>query len=158
MKRAITTTMLVLTAGLFGLAAAQTEDAYETAGQQDSRGILDPSRFSINHSMSFGMASGSGSSLKSQSLYTTMLQYEFSKPVTLNLNFSLPIHSTFNSAHNITTENLESAEYFRNIPFDAHLTWNPTNNLMMRISVVKHNDASLLHAYQQTPYRLLDTW
>jgi hypothetical protein len=141
-----------------GAALAQTEDAYETSGDTPTVDLLDPSRFSINHSMSFGMASGTSSSLKSQSLYTTMLQYKFSQPVTLNLNFSLPIHSTFNDAQNLTADNLESADYFRNIPFDAHLTWKPADNLMMRISVVKQNEASMLNAYQNTPYRLLDTW
>ncbi len=106
------------------------------------KGLLDPSRFSVNHSVSFGMSGSPNSDLKSQSLYTTMMQYEFSQPVTFNLNFSLPIHSTYNDAHNLTQENLNSAEYFKSIPFDASLTWQPTDNMFLQLNIVKGTGSS----------------
>jgi hypothetical protein len=141
----------LLIVALFAVAAfGQTEDAYAT-GENKKSGLLDPSRFTLHHSVSFGMSTSNSSSLKSQSLYTTMLQYEFSKPVTLNLDFSLPVHSTYNSAHNLSRENIESMEYLRNIPFGAHLTWEPADNLKMRLSVVRHTGAEN-PAYYHTPY------
>jgi hypothetical protein len=125
-----------------GLSTAQTVDAYEDGASEDLVGLLDPSRFTLNHAVSFGMSSSSaGNGLKHQSLYTTMLQYQFSEPITVNVNFSLPIHSTYNSAHNFSSENMESAEYLRNIPFDASLTWQPSNNFMMRLSVLRNTGA-----------------
>ena len=119
---------------------AQTEDAYQTDDTQQKTGLTDPSRLSINHALSFGAASYSGySGLKSQSLYSTMMQYRFMAPVTLNLNFGLPIHSTFSSAQNLTADNLQSLDYFKSIPFDFSLTWQPSEKLMMRFSVVKQS-------------------
>ncbi|MBN1307067.1 MAG: hypothetical protein JXA18_04060, partial [Chitinispirillaceae bacterium] len=93
---------------------AQNEDAYTTGDEQKSVSLLDPSRFDIRHSVSFGAASGSGvNGLKSQSMYATMMQYRFTAPVTLNLNFALPIHSTFSSGRNLTPNNLQSLDYFK---------------------------------------------
>lgn len=125
-----------------GLSAAQTVDAYEDGASEEKVGLLDPSRFTLNHAMSFGMSSSSASNgLKHQSLYSTMLQYQFSEPITVNVNFSLPIHSTYNSAHNLSSENMESTEYLRNIPFDASILWQPNNNFMMKLSVVRNTGA-----------------
>jgi hypothetical protein len=85
------------------------------------------------------MSSGSGSGLQSQSLYMTMMQYQFSKPVTLNLNFGLPIHSTYNDANNLSRENIQSADYFKNMPFNASLTWQPSDNFSMRFTVARES-------------------
>lgn len=116
--------------------SAQDQDAYSTSSEQKGNSLFDPSRLSIQHSLSFGMASASGvSDLKSQSLYTTMLQYKFSAPVTINLNFSLPIHSTFSSVQNLTPNNLSSFEYFKNLPFNFSLNWQPTQNMLFHINV-----------------------
>ena len=139
MKRLISIAALLLT--VFAVSAmAQTEDAYAETDEEKSTkgGLLDPSKFSIRHAATFGMSSSSNTSgLQSQSLYMTMLQYQFSKPVTVNLNFGLPIHSTYNEANNLTQRNLESAEYFRNMPFNASITWQPTNNFLMRLTVAR---------------------
>ena len=116
---------------------AQTADAYEEQ-EGESKGLLDPSRFSVNHAASFGMSSSSNTSgLQSQSLYMTMMQYQFSKPVTLNLNFGLPIHSTYSSAHNLTPDNIKSADYLRSMPFSASLSWQPTDRLHMSLTVAR---------------------
>lgn len=116
--------------------SAQTTAAYK---QQTSSigGLFDPAKFSMNQMVSFGMVASGSSSLKSQSLYTTMMQYKVAEPLTLRLNFSLPIHSTANAAQNLTPTNIESAEYFKNMPFDASLSWQPYNNLLMQVRVVR---------------------
>lgn len=128
-------TIIMVVCLLFSV-SAQDQNAYNSSTSQKSIGLFDPSRISIQHSLSFGMASASGvSNLKSQSLYTTMLQYRFTAPVTMNLNFSLPIHSTFSSSQNLTPNNLSSFEYFKNMPFNFSLNWQPTQNLQFLLNV-----------------------
>ena len=132
--------------------SAQSERAYDAGGSgfgsggssgsasgdtAKYAGLLDPSRVKVNHAMSF-MAGGSQmSSVKSQSVYSTMVQYQFNAPVVLSLNFDMPIHSTFNQYNNLTQDNLQSLDYFRNMPIDASISWFPTQNFMMRLSVIK---------------------
>jgi len=139
--------MLVLAAAISVF--AQTEGAYEAGGPRSSSGIgaggdgtpylglLDPARFSVSHSMSFMAGGAKVSDLKSQSLYSTLMQYKFSAPLVLSLNFDMPIHSTFNPHSNLTNDNLASMDYFRNIPIDASLTWMPSDRFLMRVSVYK---------------------
>jgi hypothetical protein len=144
---------LLVTAALL---SAQTKDAYSTpSGSSTSLGgLLDPSRFSIHHSMGFEASSSNGNGLKSQSLYSSMITYKFAQPVTLNLNFSLPIYSTYSTANNLTPNNLKSLEYFKNMPFDASLTWQPQPNLLMQISVVRRTVADYYSPfYSYSPYR-----
>ncbi len=128
---------IIMLVCLFAISvSAQDKDAYSTSSEQKGNSLFDPSRLSIQHSLSFGMASASGvSDLKSQSLYSTMLQYKFSAPVTINLNFSLPIHSTFSSAQNLTPNNLSSLEYFKSMPFNFSLNWQPTQNMLFHINI-----------------------
>lgn len=139
---------------LSGMSYAQTVEAYGEDEKDGKKGfsLLDPSRFSINHSVSFGMASSSQySGLQSQSLYTTMMSYKFSNPVTLDLNFSLPIHSTLNSEHNINKENIESLDYFKNMPLDATLTWQPSEKFAMQLSVYRNTGVYNNH-YGRSPF------
>jgi len=132
--------------------AAQTEQAYEQDEAEESRSLLDPSRFTVHHSLSFGMSSSSNSSLKSQSLYTTMIQYRFAKPVTLNLNFGLPLHSTYSSERNLNWDNVESLEYFKSMPFDVALTWQPREDMLFRLSVSKYSTEDYQSRFLDTPY------
>ena len=126
--------ILALAAGGF----SQSTDAFSTGDEKKSTSFLDPSRFSIHHSVSFGAMSSSGvKGLQSQSLYTTMMQYQFAAPVTLNLNFGLPIHSTVTSAQNLNTSNLQSLDYFRSMPLEMSLTWQPTRNTLLQFNIVK---------------------
>jgi hypothetical protein len=126
--------------GLCSVAYSQTQEAYDQKDEAKS-GILDPSRLKIAHSMSFGMASGTSmSGLQSQSLYSTMMQYQFAAPVTLNLNFDLPVYSSFNSSQNMTGENMQSLDYFRNMPFDVSMIWQPSDRFQMRFSLVKYSE------------------
>lgn len=117
---------------------AQSAEAYGASSTEaPARGLLDPARLDIHHAVSFGAGGGSFSSIQSQSLYSTMIRYEFAKPVTLQLNFGLPIHSTFNRAQNLTADNIQSLEYLRSMPWDVSLSWQPKENLLMRFSVVR---------------------
>jgi len=128
---------VVLWTILAGMALAQSEHAYDSK-EGGGKGLLDPSRFTIHQAATFGMSTSStGSGLQSQSMYMTMMQYQFSRPVTLNLNFGLPIHSTYNDAQNLTADNLRSADYLKNMPLNASLTWQATDNLQMRLTVAR---------------------
>lgn len=150
MSRVVRSLMAV---GLLAVSlAAQTEQAYEEDEAVESRSLLDPSRFSIHHSISFGMAGSSTADLKSQSLYSTMIQYRFAKPVTLNLNFGLPLHSTYNDARNLSWENVESLEYFKNMPFDVSLTWQPREDMQLRLMVSKRNLEDYYYGHMNSPY------
>ena len=122
------------------LLIAQTKDAFDNGGDKTAdKGLLDPSRLSVSHSMSFGMLSGGGySSLQSQSFYSNMMQYKFTAPVTLNLNFSLPIYSTFSPYQNLTSQNMQSLNYFKSVPFDVSLCWKPSDNFQMNFSVANY--------------------
>jgi len=138
----------LLKAGIFliciiSLAVSQTVEAYKDTEKKEGISFFDPSRLTINHALSFGMSSSSAySGLKHQSLYTTMMTYQFSNPVTLNLNFSLPIHSTYSSEFNLNADNIQSLDYFKNIPFDAHLRWQPSENFAVQLSVIRNTGAS----------------
>ncbi len=122
------------------LVFAQSKTAYDqTSDSTKDKGLIDPSRLTVSHSMSFGMLSGGGySSLQSQSFYSTMLQYRFAAPVTLNLNFSLPIHSSFSPYQNLTAQNMQSLNYFKNIPFDVSLSWKPSDRFQFNFSIVNY--------------------
>src|SRR5512141_950562 len=84
---------------------SQTKDAYEQSGDKSNAGgLLDPQKLSIHHSLSFGMGTSSMSSMQSQGLYSTMLTYQFSQPVTLHLNFGFPLFSSFSPYQNLTQQ------------------------------------------------------
>ena len=115
---------------------SQTKDSYK----QDSAkgGLFDPSRLKIHHSLSFGMGAASGMSMQSQGLYSTLLTYQFSQPVTLHLNFGFPLYSTFAPYGNLNQKNLTSMEYFKNMPLDVSLSWKQASNLLLQINVVRN--------------------
>lgn len=144
---------LIITLVCISYIFAQTKDAYN-GNESKSGGFLDPSHFSINHSISFGAASTDlgFSSVKSQSLYTTMLQYKFNAPVTLNLDFGLPIFSTFSSTQNLTTQNIKSLDYFKSMPFDFSLSWQPLQNCYLQFRVCKYTEDPLTSQYYPYSY------
>jgi hypothetical protein len=119
------------------LAFGQNAQSYKSTGDSLKGGLLDPSRFSINHSLSMGMSSATGSSLQSQGLYSTMLTYKFSQPLTLNLNFGFPLFSTFSPGQNLSAQNIKSADYFKNMPLEASLSWKPTDNMFLQLSFIR---------------------
>ena len=140
---------------------AQTKDSYNSTDSGGQKGgLIDLSRLSMRHSLNFGMGTSIGSPLQSQSIYNTMLTYQFSQPVTLNLNFGLPIYSTFSSAQNLTEKNITSLEYFKSMPIDVSLSWKPSNNLFFQINVVRNPQYDLFSGpyspfyYQPFPMRV----
>jgi hypothetical protein len=132
----------------------QSSADFQSTGSDSSKGgIIDLKKLKVNHSVSFGMASfGSGSPLMSQGLYTTMLSYRFSQPVTLNLNFGFPLMSTFSQAQNLNAQNIQSLEYFRNMPIDMSLTWQPKPNLFFNLSVVRNGGYGYGYGYSRDPF------
>lgn len=121
----------------FAAVAGQTAGSYSPSKDSAKGGLLDPSKFFINHGVSFGMSSASGSSMKSLGLYTTMLTYQFSQPVTLHMNFGFPLYSSFSPMANPSAQNIKSAEYFKNMPMDFSLAWQPSSNLLFQMSLIR---------------------
>lgn len=118
---------------------SQTEAAYHETDEEKKTKVFDRDRLEVNHSLAFGMSSSSNSDkLMSQSLYTTMLKYQFSRPVTVKLNFGLPIHNTYDPLSSLNSENIKSADYFKNMPFDASITWQPNERMLFHISVMRN--------------------
>lgn len=136
------------------LVMAQDKDAYTTTSGTKTGLLLDPARLSVQNSLSFGAMSGGGtSSLQSQSLYSTLMRYQFAAPVTLNLNFSLPIHSTFSSMQNLSSANLQSMDYFKSIPFEMSVAWQPTKNTTFQFSLVKPGNYGYMGYGYESMYR-----
>ncbi len=117
---------------------SQTKEAYNQTQDSLKGGIFDASRFSIRHTLSFGMGTAAGSSMQSQGLYSTLLTYQFSQPLTLRANFGFPLFSTFSPFSTPNQKNLSSMDYFRNMPIDVSLSWKPTQNLYFQLNVVRN--------------------
>jgi hypothetical protein len=130
----------------------QSSADYKSTGSDSSKGgIIDLKKLTVNHSVSYGMASfGSNSPLMSQGLYTTMLTYRFSQPVTLNLNFGFPLMSTYSPAQNLNAGNIQSLAYFRSMPIDMSLTWQPKPNLLFNLNIM-HN-SGFGYGYSNDPF------
>lgn len=147
---------IVMITALTAIALAQSESSYEFgpagnwgAGDNDGGGanLVDPSRLKINHAMSFYAGGTSTSNVQSQSMYSTLIRYHFDAPVVLSLNFNMPIHSTFNQFGNFTEENLQSLDYFRNMPIDAAISWMPSDRFMLGLRVIKAPEGSPFYGY-----------
>jgi|GEM_PF-796790 hypothetical protein len=124
--------------------SSQDQGVPYQSGSTNLKGVETPSPLTVRHSLSFGMASGLGSSsLQSQSFYSTMLQYQFAAPVTLNLNFSLPIYSSFSPYQNLSAQNIQSTNYFKNIPFDVSLAWKPSDRLLFNFAIINYPGANM---------------
>ncbi len=136
--------LLFIVANSF-ISSAQTADDYKSITPSNGSGLLDTSRFSIHHALSFGMVGSQGIKTQSSSMYSTLMSYKFAVPVTLNLNFGMPLYSTFNPAQNLNAQTLNSADYFKSMPFDVSLTWKPRENMLMRFSVIKSDQSLFLN-------------
>jgi hypothetical protein len=133
---------------------AQSAADYSSSGSDSSKGgLIDLKRLTVHNSISYGMASfGNGSPLQSQGLYTTMMTYRFSQPVTLNLNFGFPLMSTFSQAQNLNAQNIQSLEYFKSMPIDMSLTWQPKPNLLFNLSIVRNSGYGYGYGYTRDPF------
>jgi hypothetical protein len=128
---------IILSGALCFTLIAQTKDAFNDDDSQKS-GLIDTKRLSIHHSLNFGMGTSNGSSMQSQGIYSTLLSYQFSKPVTLNLNFGFPLFSSFSQYGNLNQQNISSLDYFKNMPVDVALSWKPASNLMLQLNIVRN--------------------
>jgi hypothetical protein len=149
--------ILLIVIFALGSVFPQDKDSYNSSDSSGHKGgLIDLSKLSVHHSLNFGMGTSIGSPLQSQSVYNTMLTYQFSQPVTLNLNFGLPIYSTFSSAQNLTSKNISSAEYFKSMPIDVSLSWKPLNNLFFQLNVVRNPQWDMFSGpyspFYYTPY------
>jgi hypothetical protein len=131
---------------------AQSPADYRSAGSDSSKGgIIDLKKLTVNHSISYGMASfGGGSPLQSQGIYTTMLTYRFSQPVTRNLNFGFPLMSTCSQSQNLNAQNIQSLAYFKSMPLDMSLTWQPKPNLLFNLSIMRNGGYG--YGYARDPF------
>jgi hypothetical protein len=129
---------------------SQTKDSYNQ--ETPKGGLLDPSRIKINHSLSFGMGAAQGMSMQSQGMYSTLLTYQFSRPVTLHLNFGLPLFSTFSPYGNLNQQNISSMAYFKNMPIDVSLSWKPAENLFLQLNVVRNPQYDYYSGYANPFY------
>jgi len=125
---------------MVSFALAQSAADYPSAPKDSTAktGVFDSKNLTVHNSISYGMSSMSNSPVQSQGLYSTMLTYNFSQPVTLNLNFGFPLMSTFSQAQNLNAQNIKSLDYFKSMPIDFSLSWQPRDNLFFNLSFVKN--------------------
>ncbi len=131
--------ILIVIASSVSLTVAQSVSDYSSKDSSAKSGIFDSKNLSVHHSVSYGMASMSNSPVQSQGLYSTLLTYKFSQPVTLNLNFGFPLMSTYSPAQNLNAQNIKSMDYFKSMPIDFSLSWQPRDNLFFNLSIMKNS-------------------
>ncbi len=93
LKQILVTIVLLIATGV-AAAAPTINDRRPSVGDwlggmgSTSVGLIDPSKLTINHGMSFGASFGGGNSLMS-GLYQTNLMYRLSNPLTFSLSLGL---------------------------------------------------------------------
>ncbi len=121
----------------------QSVSEWLTKPGKTSLGLIDPSRLSVNHMVSFGTAFGGGKSLTS-SLYASNFAYRLSDPVTLN--FTLGIQ---NNRVGGLPNDLNGSSLFGGFRLEYH-----KNDFMFRLEMYKVPDSGLS---LNTPYSTLGT-
>ncbi|MCF7811210.1 hypothetical protein K9N50_09525 [bacterium] len=91
-------------------------------------GLIDPSRLTVQHNVSFGFATGNGQSL-TQSLYTATFGYRLSDPLTLS--FLMGYQDSRLAGQSIYPNN------FNSMIGGVALDWRPTHNFQMRIELIQ---------------------
>jgi hypothetical protein len=95
-------------------------------GLQSLRGLLDPSRMHMSHSVSFGYASIGGQSV-TQGLYLNRLDYQISKPLFLTTHFGYHFQPSGPAEWNPANNGSQ-------IVGGAELNWQPTPATSLRVS------------------------
>lgn len=98
-----------------------------------SIGLIDPSKLSVSHAVSFGATVGNGASLM-QSLYTARFGYKLSNPVTLS--FLLGVQ---NSRFGGSGDNLNLTSPIGGV----QLEYRPSKNFLFRIDVQQSTGSAL---------------
>ena len=153
--RALIAGILVL--GVIGISMAQyrnqnpagdTEEYLRNParmGLQNFRGLLDPSRMHMSHSLSMGYIGGSGVSM-SRGLYMNTIDYQISQPLSVTTHLGYQFQPSgpaeFNPA-NTGTEFVGGAD----------LNWRPTNNSAFRLSFYRNMMPDYYYSpFGYTPY------
>ncbi|MCB9357106.1 MAG: hypothetical protein H6508_04160 [Calditrichaeota bacterium] len=106
------------------------------------RGLLDPSRMKMSHSVSFGYASLGGTGV-SRGLYMNRIDYQLAKPLMLTTHLGYQFQPSGPAEWNPATTGQDFVGA-------ADLTWQPTSNALFRLSVAKGMAPSNMYGY--SPY------
>ena len=95
-----------------------------------SLGLIDPSRLSVQHSFSFGFASGGGPNGGSvmQSLYATQFRYQFSNPLTMT--FVLGLQNSRFGGGDVTGD-------YSSVLGGIKLDYRPTSNFFINVEFMR---------------------
>ena len=91
-------------------------------------GLIDPSRLTVQHNVSFGLASGGGSSMM-QSLYTTRFGYRVSDPLTLTLMLGV-MNNQFKGCANVPAS-------YSNFLGGVALDYRPRHDISIHFEVLR---------------------
>jgi hypothetical protein len=108
-------------------------------GLNSFRGLLDPSRMHMSHSIEFGMATVGGRSL-SQGLYMNRIDYQISKPLSITTNLGYRFTPSGPAEWNPGVKNGD-------IVGGANLNWQPTPNMLFRIAAYRGYDPNPYYGY-----------
>ncbi len=111
-------------------------------GLSGFRGLLDPARMHMSHSVEFGMATIGGRSL-SQGLYMNRIDYQISKPLSVTTNLGYRFTPSGPAEYNPGMQNGDFVG-------GADVNWRPTSNMLFRISAYRN--------YNPNPYYGLTSW
>ncbi len=138
--RAIWVGLLML--GLVGISSAQYRDQNPAGdpqeyfrnspnlGLQSFRGLLDPSRMHMSHSLSMGYVNGNGVSA-SRGLYMNTLEYQISRPLSVTTHLGYQFQPSGPAEWNPSNNNTQFVG-------GADLNWRPTSNSAFRLSVYRN--------------------
>lgn len=93
------------------------------------RGLLDPSRMNMSHSMSFGYANAGGTGV-SRGLYMNRIDYQIARPLLLTTHLGYQFQPS-------GPEEWNPAKTGNDFIGAADLTWSPTRNSQFRLSVAR---------------------
>jgi hypothetical protein len=112
-----------------GRTSEYLRDHEQNLGLNSIRGLLDPSRMHMSHEVSFGYANGGGTSV-SRGLYMNHLDYQISRPLLLTTHLGYQFQPS-------GPEEWNPARTGNDFVGGADLTWMPSNNSILRLSVYK---------------------
>ncbi|MBK6766846.1 MAG: hypothetical protein IPG71_11210 [bacterium] len=102
-------------------------DHEQSLGLNAVRGLLDPSRMKMSHSVSFGYAAMGGTSV-SRGLYMNRIDYQLARPLLLTTHLGYQFQPSGPAEWN-------PAQTGTDFVGAADLTWEPTANSLFRLSI-----------------------
>jgi len=104
-------------------------------------GLIDPSKLTVQHNVSFGFATGNGQSL-TQSLYTATFGYRLSDPLTLS--FLMGYQDNRLAGQSIYPNS------FNSMIGGVALDWRPSHNFQLHIELLQAPGLYLNNGYNNT--------